>query len=233
MQNGSSSRHIPSTRALRHKPLSSQDGRSNNNYPTGDRHDCRHGRAAAEKPGAAQPPFRFDDLERFPVPRRRHRDRDLRQVRDHLDAADRRPADLRRRPRTCRWPRCRPGSTCGCRRRRSSCAAVEAQTHRRFIKTHLPVDALVFSQKAKYIYIGRDGRDVVWSMYNHHKNANAMWYAALNDTPGLVGPIRSGPRPSPSSQYFRDWLERTAIRSGRSGTTCAPGGRSATCRTCT
>ena len=21
-------------------------------------------------------------------------------------------------PRTCRWPRCRPGSTCGCRRRR-------------------------------------------------------------------------------------------------------------------
>ena len=35
---------------------------------------------------------------------------------------------------------------------------VEAQTHRRFLKTHLPVDALVFSNKAKYIYIGRDGR---------------------------------------------------------------------------
>ena len=28
---------------------------------------------------------------------------------------------------------------------------VEAQTHRRFLKTHLPVDALVFSPKAKYI----------------------------------------------------------------------------------
>ena len=50
--------------------------------------------------------------------------------------------------------------------------AVEAQTHRRFLKTHLPVDALVFSPRAKYIYIGRDGRDVVWSMYNHHANAN-------------------------------------------------------------
>ena len=61
--------------------------------------------------------------------------------------------------------------------------AVEAQNHRRFLKTHLPVDALVFSPKAKYIYIGRDGRDVVWSMYNHHANANATWYAALNDTP--------------------------------------------------
>ena len=64
---------------------------------------------------------------------------------------------------------------------------VEAQTHRRFLKTHLPVDALVFSPKAKYLYIGRDGRDVVWSMYNHHANANALWYEALNDTPGLVG----------------------------------------------
>ena len=37
---------------------------------------------------------------------------------------------------------------------------VEAQTHRRFMKTHLPVDALVFSPQAKYIYIGRDARDV-------------------------------------------------------------------------
>src|SRR5436305_1727175 len=50
--------------------------------------------------------------------------------------------------------------------------SVEAQQHRRFIKTHLPVDALVFSPEAKYVYIGRDGRDVVWSMYNHHATAN-------------------------------------------------------------
>jgi aryl sulfotransferase len=46
--------------------------------------------------------------------------------------------------------------------------AVEAQSHRRFVKTCLPVDALVFSPKAKYVYIGRDGRNVVWSLYNHH-----------------------------------------------------------------
>ena len=47
-------------------------------------------------------------------------------------------------------------------------AEIEAQTHRRFLKTHLPVDALVFSPKAKYIYIARDARDVMWSMHNHH-----------------------------------------------------------------
>ena len=57
--------------------------------------------------------------------------------------------------------------------------AVEAQTHRRILKTHLPVDALVFSPRAKYLYIARDGRDVVWSLYNHHANANSAWYAAL------------------------------------------------------
>ena len=44
----------------------------------------------------------------------------------------------------------------------------EAQTHRRFLKTHLPLDAPVFSPGAKYLYIGRDGHDVVWSMHNHH-----------------------------------------------------------------
>ena len=85
--------------------------------------------------------------------------------------------------------------------------AVEAQTHRRFLKTHLPVDALVFSPKAKYVYIGRDGRDVVWSLYNHHVNANATWYAALNDTPGLVGP-KIGPPPADIRAYWREWLAR-------------------------
>ena len=85
--------------------------------------------------------------------------------------------------------------------------AVEAQTHRRFVKTHLPVDALVYSPKAKYIYIGRDGRDVVWSLYNHHVNANEKWYDALNNTPGLVGPPIEKPVES-IKQYFNEWLEK-------------------------
>jgi aryl sulfotransferase len=83
---------------------------------------------------------------------------------------------------------------------------VEAQTHRRFLKTHLPVDALVFSDKVKYIYIGRDGRDVLWSMYNHHSTANESWYDALNNTPGLVGPSLEKP-PSSVTQYYNEWLD--------------------------
>ena len=83
---------------------------------------------------------------------------------------------------------------------------VEKQAHRRFLKTHLPVDALVFSPKAKYIYIGRDGRDVVWSLYNHHSNANAAYYQAVNDTPGRVGPPLEPPK-TLIVDYFREWVE--------------------------
>ena len=84
---------------------------------------------------------------------------------------------------------------------------VEAQTHRRFIKTHLPVDALVFSPKVKYIYVARDGRDVVWSLHNHHITANELWYEALNETPGLVGPPIGKPVES-IVQYYHDWLDK-------------------------
>lgn len=83
---------------------------------------------------------------------------------------------------------------------------VEAQTHRRFLKTHLPVDALVFSPRAKYIYILRDGRDVLWSMYNHMARASDLFYMMINDSPGRVGPPLDRP-PASARQYFLEWLD--------------------------
>ena len=44
-------------------------------------------------------------------------------------------------------------------------AQVEAQTHRRFLKSHLPADALLMSPKAKYIFLARDGKDVAISIF--------------------------------------------------------------------
>ena len=91
--------------------------------------------------------------------------------------------------------------------RKETLAKMEAQTHRRVVKTHLPVDALVFSPKAKYVYVARDGRDVLWSLYNHHASGNETFYKALNDTPNRVGPPI--PRPNPNIRdYFLEWLER-------------------------
>lgn len=40
----------------------------------------------------------------------------------------------------------------------------EALEHRRFFKSHLPLDALPYREEAKYIYVGRDTRDVFMSM---------------------------------------------------------------------
>ena len=85
-------------------------------------------------------------------------------------------------------------------------AAVEAQSHRRFLKTHLPVDALVYSPQAKYLYIARDGRDVLWSYYNHHQTHTDIWYEALN---GALEPgIEPFERPRLEiREYFHYWLD--------------------------
>jgi aryl sulfotransferase len=55
-------------------------------------------------------------------------------------------------------------------------ASLDLQTGRRFVKCHLPVDALVYSPRAKYVHVGRDGRDVAWSFHNHQFNgADALF----------------------------------------------------------
>lgn len=83
--------------------------------------------------------------------------------------------------------------------------AVVAATGRRILKTHLPLDALVLSPKAKYLYVGRDGRDIAFSLHNHHLNHSEMVFDLLNNTPGRVGP--EFPRANPDiSAYFDYWL---------------------------
>ena len=49
-------------------------------------------------------------------------------------------------------------------------AEIDAQTHRRFIKSHLPFDALPQDDRVTYICVGRDPRDVALSMAHHMSN---------------------------------------------------------------
>src|SRR5262249_49443094 len=85
-------------------------------------------------------------------------------------------------------------------------ASVAQQTHRRFVKTHLPVDALVFSPKAKYIYTGRDGRDAIWSLFNHHIKATDDFFALFNNAPGRIGPtLERGP--DDVHAFYRRWFQ--------------------------
>lgn len=49
-------------------------------------------------------------------------------------------------------------------------ALLEAQEHRRFIKSHTPLDGLPFDERVTYICVGRDLRDVAISMDHHMDN---------------------------------------------------------------
>jgi aryl sulfotransferase len=80
------------------------------------------------------------------------------------------------------------------------------QRHRRFFKTHLPLDTLVFSPKARYIYIGRDARDVFWSWHHHHSMLTDAAYQMMNP-PDRTWP--EFPRPDPDiRRAFNDWLDK-------------------------
>jgi aryl sulfotransferase len=46
-------------------------------------------------------------------------------------------------------------------------ARLAAQKHRRFIKTHTPLDGIPLVPEAKYVCVARDGRDAFMSMCNH------------------------------------------------------------------
>lgn len=84
-------------------------------------------------------------------------------------------------------------------------AAVEAQTHRRFVKTHLPVDALVLSPLARYIYIARDGRDAAWSLHNHHFNATDDYFRLYNaGLPEGFPELERGT--ADPYEFYRAWL---------------------------
>jgi aryl sulfotransferase len=83
-----------------------------------------------------------------------------------------------------------------------------AQTHRRYLKTHLPIESLVYSPRAKYIYIGRDGRDTYWSWHHHHANYTPEFLSKASafypDQPPFT-------YPNPDIRLaFLEWLDRDA-----------------------
>lgn len=82
----------------------------------------------------------------------------------------------------------------------------EAQKHRRILKTHLPIDALVFSPKAKYLYIGRDARDVVWSLHHFLMSFTAFAYQQFEEVAARTG-APMGPIPPDVSDFYRIWLD--------------------------
>jgi aryl sulfotransferase len=87
---------------------------------------------------------------------------------------------------------------------------IEAQTHRRFLKAHLPADAMPIFGEVKYIHVARDGRDACMSYHNH---CTALTDEVLDrfDQIGREDPAvgRLYPRPpADPSQFFHRWITR-------------------------
>jgi hypothetical protein len=95
-------------------------------------------------------------------------------------------------------------------------AELAAQTHRRFIKTHTPLDGLPLHSDVTYLVVGRDPRDVAIS-YEHHA-ANMDFERFLELRAAAVGnqdlaelPPRRVPSEDPVER-FRDFIvEETQI----------------------
>lgn len=81
-----------------------------------------------------------------------------------------------------------------------SAAKIEALASPRFLKTHLHPQALPWHEQWKYIYLGRDGRDVGLSLYNHNRVMAEEWAAQ-----GIVGKVDHGA--ADFSEFWDQWVE--------------------------
>ena len=90
-------------------------------------------------------------------------------------------------------------------------AMLDAQDHRRFIKTHTPLDGLPFDERITYICVGRDPRDVALSWEHHVANSNLEAFfsaraaaVGLDDLEGLAPP--EPPADDPVERFWQ-WAD--------------------------
>ena len=85
-------------------------------------------------------------------------------------------------------------------------AALEAQTHRRFIKTHAPLDGLPPRADVTYLVVGRDPRDVAISWEHHTANMDFARFlelraAAVGNEDLAELPARRVPSEDPAERF--------------------------------
>jgi len=80
-------------------------------------------------------------------------------------------------------------------------ALLAAQQHRRFIKTHTPLDGLPLDLRVSYLVTARHPLDVAVSAYHHCANSDEARWRELIGEP-------EPPAPPPPPEPLRDWLLR-------------------------
>jgi hypothetical protein len=93
--------------------------------------------------------------------------------------------------------------------------ALDAQTHRRFIKSHTPLDGLPWDDRVTYITVGRNPLDVAMSWDNHASNLKLEKFiedrAAAVGLDDLAEWFPDGPAPPPPADpvvRFWEWIEK-------------------------
>jgi aryl sulfotransferase len=95
------------------------------------------------------------------------------------------------------------------RARKEVFADLAAQTHRRFIKTHTPLDGIPNDPTVTYICVGRDPRDVALSMDRHIDNMDIGAFLEARERAATIDGIELAPlhppRPRPDRERDRFW----------------------------
>jgi aryl sulfotransferase len=83
-------------------------------------------------------------------------------------------------------------------------ARLDAQRHRRFIKTHTPLDGIPLDQRATYIVVARHPLDMAVSMYHQGDNIDRARMRELTGQSERSGP----PRPRrPPEEWLLGWID--------------------------
>ncbi|MDI5940664.1 MULTISPECIES: sulfotransferase domain-containing protein [unclassified Micromonospora] len=84
-------------------------------------------------------------------------------------------------------------------------ARLAAQRHRRFVKTHTPLDGVPLDDRAHYVVVARHPLDMAVSLWHQSGNLDRARLAELTGRPAPAGP--SAPR-TPLVESLRRWVDR-------------------------
>lgn len=82
-------------------------------------------------------------------------------------------------------------------------ATLEAQRHRRFVKTHTPLDGVALDPRATYIVVARHPLDMAVSLYHQGANIDRERLRALTGAPE---PTEPPPPRAPLPEWLRAWV---------------------------
>ena len=86
-------------------------------------------------------------------------------------------------------------------------ALLAAQEHRRFIKTHTPLDGVPIDPRATYVVVARDPLDVAVSLYPQRDNIDReVWRERI----GQAAPAEPPPPRPPAREWLLEWIESDA-----------------------